>query len=63
MGTNSLYALDVRLLRARPTARRDHRASLDPVDLAPRTFILVLAAMTVSVVLNHLFEVQIVVRR
>ena len=33
------------------------------MDLVPWTFILVLAAMTVSVVRDHLFEVQIVVRR
>jgi two-component system NarL family sensor kinase len=33
------------------------------MDLVPRTFILVLAAMAVAVVHNHLFEVQIVVRR
>ena len=38
MGSDSLYALDVRLSRARETARHDHRASLDPMDLVPRTF-------------------------
>src|SRR5678815_266219 len=38
MGTDSLYARNVRLLRARATARRDHWASLDPVDLVPWTF-------------------------
>ena len=63
MGSDSLYALDVRLSRLGKLPAAITGRPLIPWIWFRGLFILVLAAMTVAVVRNHLFEVQIVVRR